>query len=377
MRKEPLGKALQVRKKATLTVDTKKPIWSLSWCPSAQVLASGGSDCLIRLWVPIREAGKQAVQSDNQQLEEWHCVTTFGSDMFPRTLRCVSFNPKLPFLACGSFDSYVYTIRLNSSCEEGSEPNLSEILAAPPKLQLTSTLEGHESEVKCVAFSSSGSLLASCSRDRTVWLWELGIDKDDFESSSLLEGHTQDVKYVVWHPNKELLCSCSYDNTVRMWVEDDYDWYCCSVLSGHSSTVWAAAFDKFGERIVTVSDDRSVIFWRQVPRRTEEIGQDPSWETICVLKEQHEGPIYTVDWSHQSGLIVTGGGDDAIQIYQEQPFGKTETLESTKEQLLPSRDIAFSDSEDSSRSEPFTLVATILNAHEGEVNCVKWNPQVG
>ncbi|GJQ12804.1 hypothetical protein GpartN1_g4595.t1 [Galdieria partita] len=368
---------MQLLKIATLATGRKDPIWSISWCPTSAVLASAGSDCLVRLWAPQTGDCTQAIQRDDERPQEWRCLTTFGATLFPRTLRCVSFNPRLPFLACGSFDSYVYTLRLNSNCEEGSEPNLQEILTSPPKLQLTSTLEGHESEIKCVAFSSSGSLLASCSRDRTVWLWELGIDKDDFESLSILEGHTQDVKYVVWHPCKELLCSCSYDNTVRMWVEDEYDWYCCSVLSAHSSTVWAASFDKLGERLVTVSDDRSVIFWRQIPRRSDDIGRDPSWETFCVLKEQHERAIYTVDWSHQSGLVVTGGGDDALHIYQENPLGKTVTLDDTEEQLASSQDLGDDKVKISYHTEPFSIVATLLNAHEGDINCVKWNPQDG
>lgn len=212
-------------------------------------------------------------------------------------------------------------------------------------------LDGHDSEVKSVAWSAGGNFLATCSRDKSVWIWE-EVGEDDFETIAVLQEHGGDVKCVAWHPEEELLASASYDDDIRLWKEDVDDWGCVAVLRGHTSTVWAVAWEavslggvvgaaadteskkewvkrreQSGPRLASCSDDKSVRVWRRRPRekgppqsrlsiiRTS--SNEETWIEEAELPRKHERAIYSVAWSHRSGRIVTAGGDGKIVIYEE------------------------------------------------------------
>ncbi|KAK2731761.1 Cytosolic iron-sulfur protein assembly protein [Myotisia sp. PD_48] len=231
-------------------------------------------------------------------------------------------------------------------------------------------LDGHDSEVKSVSWSASGSLLATCSRDKSIWIWEDLEDEDNnFETVAVLQDHSADVKCVQWHPSEDCLASGSYDNSIRIWREDVDDWTQVACLQGHTGTVWSIdwepdvygtkitekedtiiatlwkldgslttvqqqrwvnAFVACGQRIVSCSDDRTVRIWRKRPGKEITTQSDDSlsgviytsaldeiWVEESMLPSGHELAIYSVAWSKDNGLIASTGADGRICIYQE------------------------------------------------------------
>lgn len=303
--------------------------WSVAWNGSGSALASSGQDRKIYISA-LSEAGEFIPR-----------VSWVSRDIHNRTVRRVSWRPDGKAIAAVSFDSTISVWRVHDDFS----------------LELITKLSGQENEVKGVCFSPCGEMLATSSRDKSIWIYDVSIllnatgavAADEIECLSVLSGHSQDVKSVKFHPcDSHMMVSVSYDDTVKIWRSTCADdWELSETLRGHSGTVWDVAFEpNRGSEFATVSADGSMRIWTSNRARTyssiptgslylltrpfkginhgnplETVSNAIGWScqtiqlTSSLIESVPPAPVYAVDWSMTTGLIATACGDNTVKVF--------------------------------------------------------------
>lgn len=195
---------------------------------------------------------------------------------------------------------------------------------------LLATIRDHFGSVNCVRWAKHGRYVASGSDDKVILIHEKkpGSGTTEFGSGEppdvenwkvvmTLRGHTADVVDLNWSPDDSILASCSLDNTVQIWNMSDAS--SIAVLRGHTSLVKGISWDPIGSFLASQSDDKSVIIWRtsdwSLEHRTEghwgksvgstffrRLGWSPCGHFITTThgfqKPSHSAPVLERgDWS--------------------------------------------------------------------------------
>ncbi|WP_243717327.1 protein kinase [Actinomadura sp. KC345] len=205
-------------------------------------------------------------------------------------------------------------------------------------------LNGHTGGVRSVAFSPDGKLLASCSNDETVRLWDAATRR---LVGRPLTGHTDSVGEVAFSPDGKLLAAGGSDATVRFWDVATHV-PVGGPLTGHNDSVYSMAFSPDG-KLLAVSDDDTVWLWDVAARTTVgrlRIATDPhslvvgvafspDGRTLAVTDDDaaqlwdvgtrrpagrpfagHTDSVYSLAFSLDGKLLATGSSDGTIRLWE-------------------------------------------------------------
>ena len=227
-----------------------------------------------------------------------------------------------------------------------SEQERKEALQEPHGVRL----QGHGADVKSVAFSSDGTLIATASADGTARIWNATTGQNLGE----LRGHDGTLNSAVFSPDGKFIVTAGDDRTVRLWdaksfafvrmiggthpasvsnavyspdgrfivtASAEVAWVCDAFtgqvrkrLEGHTGQVNSASFSPDSRLVVTASADNTARVWS-----TE------GGESIAVLMD-HKGPVLNALFSPNGQWVFTASEDYATRIYPREAFAPFEEL---------------------------------------------------
>lgn len=387
----------------------KDRVWHLAWHPVfPNVFASCGGDPLVHIWSCDRvRAGSEShsfywedgvsstspsadspslvsrtnlsLGSRSRQSNGWRCIASLDTpQQHERTIRHLSWSPSGRYLACASFDATISIWVLEDEEEmdamgmlnRGNRESREDVKSEEEQIAgketvvdaedsplscpwvLEGVLDGHENEVKCVEWLTD-TVLVSCSRDRSVWVWER-IDAGEYECVGVLTGHQQDVKYCLWSrtfPGNMCMTtgstststsstalsslppqviSCSYDGTVRVWSEGSQragggDWECIQVLNAPRAgrTIWCGAFQTPPHTdalngMAELNEQEMVKTMRGVNEEEDE-AELPHKTAMDSAATKTDSSAFTCSSNSSFPLLCTCADDASLSFYRYNP----------------------------------------------------------
>lgn len=177
------------------------------------------------------------------------------------------------------------------------------------------TLKGHTKAVQDVDFDSTGNLLASCSSDLTVKIWDT---VNDWKNTKTFHGHDHSVSSVRFLPGDDFIVTASRDRSIRIW--ELATGYCAKTLSGHGDWVRWITPSTDGRLLASCGNDQTCRIWQRASgecklelRGHEHVVEVVVFAPVAAYPALRDlADIKAKSGDSTPGLFVASGGRDKV-----------------------------------------------------------------
>lgn len=178
------------------------------------------------------------------------------------------------------------------------------VFKVEPVTRCVSSLSGHGEAIVSVAFSPSGTGLASGSGDTTVRLWDISTTTPLHTCS----GHRNWVLAVSWSPDAEKIASGCRNGEINIWCPKTGERKSNRPLMGHTKWITCLAWEPMNlnadcRRLASSSKDCTIRIWDTVLHRCELVLSGHSMSVTCIK------------WS-ANGLIYSSSQDRSVKVWR-------------------------------------------------------------
>ncbi len=150
-----------------------------------------------------------------------------------------------------------------------------------------------------VDWHPDGTRFAIACADYSIQIRQTDGDILQDEILQTLQGHGDMVWQVKYSPDGQRLASVSSDRTLRLW---DQQGQLLKIFSDHANTVWSVSFSADGRYLISTSEDNSLRLWHV---------ENGLIQTI----EGHTGGVWCAAFSPDGKLVASSGADGIISLW--------------------------------------------------------------
>ncbi|KAI1721444.1 WD domain, g-beta repeat domain-containing protein [Ditylenchus destructor] len=186
------------------------------------------------------------------------------------------------------------------------------------------SIKGHTDAVQDINFNASGKLLVSCSADMSIKIWDF---VNSYECLKTLKGHDHNISSVTFLPSGDFVLSASRDKLIKLW--DVANGYCVQNFVGHTDWVRMVRVNGTGSHFASCSNDKTIKVWSMDKQNANAkpktlVGHDHVVESIFWVPDAFTASIVGADAPKESkmngdvetpSVLISASRDRSIRFW--------------------------------------------------------------